>query len=103
MTRQEVIDLYFEGDRSLYAEYAAACLVQFAVDIEQGDAACALGDMPAMRRLAHGLKTLMLTLGRSDLSELARSIEEAASKDDMSAMHGAWRQLRTVLPQALDD
>lgn len=103
MTRQEVIDLYFEGDRSLYEEYAEACLVQFTVDIEQGDAACAQGDMAAMHHLAHGLKTLLQTLGRSELSELARTIERASVTGDTSVVHEAWRGLRTALPRALED
>lgn len=102
MTRQEAIDLYFEGDRSLYAEYAAACLTQFTADIEAGDAACARGEAPAMRRLAHSLKTVLMTLGRNDLSELARAIE-AAAEDGSSAWQEIWPALRAALPGALED
>lgn len=104
MTRQEVIDLYFEGDRSLYNAFAQACLEQFTHDIEQGNAACARGDMATMRHLSHGLKTLLQTLGRSDLSELARSIEEASTADERStAVLEAWRTLSAALPPTLDD
>lgn len=102
MTRQEVIDLYFEGDRSLHDEYAEACRAQFAVDVEHGDAACAQGDLAAMRHLAHGLKTLLQTMGRSDLSELARAIEEASVAGDKATTHEAWSHLRAALPTALD-
>lgn len=103
MTRQEVIDLYFDGDRSLYNEYAEACLVQFTLDIETGDVACAQGDMTTMRHLSHGLRTLMQTLGRSDLSALARSIEEACIAAQAPVVHEAWHRLRAALPRAFDD
>ncbi len=103
MTQQEVIDLYFEGDRSLYEEYAEACRAQFIVDVEQGDAACAQAALAAMRHLAHGLKTLLQTLGRSDLSELARTIEEASVAGDTVTVLEAWSHLRAALPTALDD
>ena len=102
MTRQEVIDLYFEGDRALYEEYAQACLAQFAIDIALGNAACAQEDMAAMRRLSHGLKSVLQTLGRSDLSEMARSIEEASASGGSAAASRAWRLLSAELPRALD-
>lgn len=104
MTRQEVIDLYFEGDRSLYNAFAQACVEQFTQDIDRGNAACAQGDMAALRHLSHGLKTLLQTLGRSDLSELARSIEEASAADAMCTdVLEAWRTLSAALPPTFED
>jgi HPt (histidine-containing phosphotransfer) domain-containing protein len=107
MTRQAqeqaLIDRYFEGDEPLYLEYAQACLVQFPLDVELGDAACARQDMPAIRHLAHALKTVLRTLGRRDLSEMASAIEDTAAMGKVSAVLEVWGTLRAALPRSLND
>ena len=53
----------FAGEEFLFKAYRASCLQQFPADIRQGDAACTAQDWPALRRLAHSLATVLLTLG----------------------------------------
>ena len=102
---ERVVEHYFAGDHGLYDSYRASCLRQFAVDRRTGDAALASGDLPALRRLAHSLKTVLLTLGHEGDSALARQLEcDAAQGMAMPAAAG-WQQLaqslsRLASPQA---
>lgn len=102
MTRQEAIDLYFEGDEALYADYVAACQSQFGADVEAGDAAVSRSDHLAVRRLAHALKSVLCTLGRSQHAEWASALENAALTQDVCAIQAAWHPLRAALLQSFD-
>lgn len=97
---QALIDSYFDGDRALYEEYKALCRDQFKLDAAQGDQACASGDATGLRHLAHSLKTVLRSLGRADLAELAFAIEELAV-DDRAAACARWPALRDGLLNAL--
>lgn len=97
---QALIDAYFDGDRALYEEYKALCRDQFKLDAAQGDQACATGDASGLRHLAHSLKTVLRSLGKADLSELAFAIEEQAA-GDMAAACAQWPALRDGLLSAL--
>lgn len=102
MSEQALIDLYFDGDRSLYEEYKALCRDQFKLDATEGDRALACGDIDGLRRLAHSLKTVLRSLGRPDLSDLAFAIEQLAADGDMGALQTPWHALREGLLDALD-
>ncbi|PZP33894.1 MAG: response regulator [Roseateles depolymerans] len=82
---------HFGGDRVLFEGFLAGCVERFADDLAQGDAACARGDAPELRRVAHGLKAVLHLLGQPALSELARGIEDDAAAGGLDA--AAWRQL----------
>ena len=84
------IATHFGGDAQLFTTYRAACLEQFAADVQAGDAAAQAHDWPALRRLAHSLATVLLTLGRPQDSLVARALEDAAAVADTAAQ-GAIR------------
>jgi CheY-like chemotaxis protein len=106
----EVIATYFGGDGALYRAYRTSCRVQFAADARAGDAAAAAADWPALRRLAHALKTVLLTLGESAAGTQAATLEaccaRAAAGDRSSepaqAAARLWPALRGQLSRLAD-
>ncbi|TXH59444.1 MAG: response regulator [Burkholderiaceae bacterium] len=94
---QATVARHFAGDRSLFLAYRASCVAQFAQDIRQGDDAMARGDAPAVRRLAHSLKSVLLTLGQPGASAQARQLEDAGARADWELCRPLWQALRTHL------
>ena len=93
---REAIATYFGGNSALFHAFRRSCLVQFSRDMADGDAALAGQDAAALRRVAHSLKSVLLTLGHPALSELARQAEnDAAGGRPESA--GSWHELRAGL------
>jgi len=91
------IALHFEGDSALYQAFAAACATQFALDALAGQAACEAGDLPALRRLAHNLKSALTMLGRDDVCELASLVEVQAAAGNLGSACASWRSLHSTL------
>jgi len=87
----------FDGDAQLYQAFAAACAAQFAQDVSIGQAGCDVGDLPALRRLAHNLKSALTMLGHDDLFAVAQSLESQAAAGDLLSAEASWRVLRTEL------
>ncbi len=96
---QATVARHFAGDRSLFLAYRASCVAQFAHDIRQGDDAMARGDAPAVRRLAHSLKSVLLTLGQPGPSAQARQLEDAGARADWELCRPLWQALRTHLAE----
>lgn len=88
---------HFAGNAALFTAYRASCLAQFPHDIEAGDTAVQAGDAHALRRLAHSLGTVLLTLGRPGDSVLARALESAAQAQGLQAAAPLWTNLRQRL------
>lgn len=95
----QAIATHFAGDEFLFKAYRASCLQQFPADVRQGDAACTAQDWPALRRLAHSLATVLLTLGHPAQSVRARQLENAAAQPAPEACLEHWRLLRAFLLQ----
>ena len=95
--QQAAVDRYFAGDRELYDAYRASCQRQFALDRRDGDAALATGDTAALRRLAHSLKTVLLTLGHEAESASARQLEADAAGGFADRLPAGWTQLARAL------
>ena len=95
----QAIATHFAGDDFLFKAYRASCLQQFPTDVRQGDAASAARDWPALRRLAHSLATVLLTLGHPAQSVRARQLENAAAQSAAEACGEHWRLLRAFLLQ----
>ncbi|EER60266.1 response regulator receiver protein [Acidovorax delafieldii 2AN] len=91
---------FFGGNRALYEAYRRACLAQFSKDLAAGDRAVAAADAPALRLVAHNLKSVMALLGEGAAAEQARNAEEAAASAALQPMQNHWRQLRSLV-QAL--
>ncbi len=85
---------HFANNRRLFDAYRERCFVQFVRDGEEGDRAAAAADLAALRRLAHNLRTVLLTLGRSEGHEVATRLEEAACAEDVPAAVAGWKALR---------
>lgn len=94
----QAVTLHFGGDEPLYRAFRAACLPQFDLDRQQGDQACEQRDAPALRRLAHSLKSVLLTLGHATESQLARQLEDSAEQADWPQSLAKWQALRQQLP-----
>jgi CheY-like chemotaxis protein len=88
---------HFGGNTPLYHAFRASCLQQFRADMAEGDQALAGGDAPALRRLAHSLKSVLLSLGHDQEAALAKALELAGEQADTAAMRALWPRLRTAL------
>lgn len=88
---------YFAGDRELYVSYRASCVAQFVHDQAMGDAALDRGDVSALRRLAHSLKTVLQTLGHGTASDWARTLETDAAEGRTDAAAKGWIRLSAEL------
>ena len=97
LAESEAVTTHFGGDERLFRAYRASCHAQFAADVRQGDAAHVAGDWQALRRLAHSLGTVLLTLGHPDGSAMARALEDVASEPDVAACQQGWARLRAFL------
>lgn len=93
----DVVERHFGGDRALYEAFSDACYGQFTLDLRQGDAADAAGDLPALRRLAHSLKSVLQTLGHEDASRTAAALEALAAEGDRVRAPAGWARLRAAL------
>lgn len=97
------VALYFDGDRALYDTYRRQCCLQFATDANDGDACCARGDWASLRRHAHSLKTVLLTLGEAGAGARALVLEQAAAAGDAEAARAHWPALAQVLRRLAAD
>lgn len=87
------VDVYFGGDQALFDEFLQACTHQFPVDLAQGHAACQAADWAALRRTAHNLKSVLLTLGYEGLSVQAAQCETFSQQGHPALAEVAWGQL----------
>lgn len=93
----DVVERHFGGDRALYEAFSEACRGQFTLDLRQGDAAEAAGDLPALRRLAHSLKSVLQTLGHEEASRRAAALEALAAEGDRNRAPAAWARLKAAV------
>lgn len=96
-SERAVVLSHFGGDQGLFLLFRASCIPQFAIDLRHGDEAVGQGNAPALRLLAHSLKSVLATLGHEALSELARQLERAAEAADWPASQTLWARLRQGL------
>lgn len=84
---------FFGGNRVLYDAYRATSLVQLAKDLEDGDRAVGAGDLEALRRVAHNLKSALAMLGQAAAAQEARATEEYAAQSASAQAHAGWTRL----------
>jgi len=101
--RAHAIQEYFEGNEELFDAYRSACIAQFPHDISQGDAASAAGELQTLRRVAHSLKSVLLTLGYPIVSAQARTLEETSHAGMRELARDQWAGLRSAVEQVLPD
>lgn len=97
---QDAVAVYFDGDAEFYRVFRASAVLQFPVDLREGDAAVQAGDVQALRRAAHTLKGVLLTLGYADLSAFAKTVEQAAQQSPWDEAVAGWRELSARLAAA---
>jgi HPt (histidine-containing phosphotransfer) domain-containing protein len=88
------VDTYFDGDQDFYQVFRSASVEQFAIDLKIGDDACAAGDATTLRRTAHSLKSVLLTLGYAEHSACAKGVELAAQQAPWAQAVAGWGDLR---------
>jgi CheY-like chemotaxis protein len=88
---------HFAGEEALFRAFRASCLAQFVSDCLTGDAAERNGDAPALRLLAHSLKSVLATLGHESMSNDARQLEASAHAGDWATSRALWLRLRQSL------
>lgn len=93
------VDAYFGGDAELFHLYRATCLAQFPHDVAAGDHASTSHDAPALLRVAHSLKTVLLTIGLPRLAAQARALEQACHAAQPDAAERNWKLLRAALAE----
>lgn len=93
----QVIRDHFDGDEALYFAFRASCLKQFADDIDRGNAAVHAADLDALRRLAHDLRSVLLTLDETVAAECATQLECRLLAGDCGGGLGLWGALRSEL------
>lgn len=97
----QAMQQHFGGDAALFAAFRSTCWAQFPDDLAAADAARAAGDAPALRRVAHSLKTVLRLIGRPDLARQATDVDEAAAAADWARLGPQWAALRDALGAAL--
>lgn len=97
---RHAIETHFNGDTQLFMMYRRACLTQFSVDIETGDLASENHDLPALRRIGHSLKTVLLTLAEEQGALLAKDLEQLAEQGALASSQQQWTLLRSALQDA---
>lgn len=99
-SQQRAIDDYFGGDAALHAAFSTQCAQQFAHDAAAGDQALAGSDLKELCRLAHSLKSVLLTLGHDSDSSCAARLEACAAQGQAQACASLWpglaRRLREL-------
>lgn len=93
----QAVQTYFGGDQALYDAYLAQCRPQFVHDAAAGDLAQRQADLPALRRLAHSLKSVWRCLGFDADSGLAAQVEDCAARQQADAAWAHWPALRARL------
>lgn len=94
---EKAVDIYFAGNIDLFKKYRAGCCEQFPVDIRTAETAITESDYFTLQRIAHNLKTVLLTIGYPNLSTLAGTIESMAAAQDEFALGPAWSSLQQAL------
>ncbi|RUP25076.1 MAG: response regulator [Curvibacter sp.] len=97
---RHAIETHFNGDTQLFLMYRQACLTQFSIDIEAGNLASQNQDLPALRRMGHSLKTVLLTLAEDQGAQLAKALEQLAEQEDLPSAQQQWGMLRCALQDA---
>lgn len=89
----------FGGDRELYDSFRAACLARLDTEQRQAQLWLQQGDLAALGRLGHSLKSALRLLGEPALAEQALALEQhcTSSESDIEGAQEAWGQLSQAL------
>jgi chemotaxis protein histidine kinase CheA len=96
----QAVSKYFEGDRALFMAFRTSCVAQFDVDLAEAEAAIEDRDAAVLRRVAHSLKAVLLTIGYNELSDVAKLVEHAAHQNHWESAVNHWQQFSQDLRKA---
>jgi CheY-like chemotaxis protein len=99
-----------EGDEELYRELLVIFRDSVPMQLENLLEALRVGNIVAVEQEAHSLKSAAANIGARVVSEVARSLEQAAKQHDVDAAHGfsaqlcsAFKELLTLLDVSADE
>lgn len=93
--RQRAIDAHFGGRAALFDAFMSHCVDQLPMDLQAGDAASTAGDVAALRRVAHNLKSVLQLIGSVGGHAAARELESACMAGaPLDALTAQWQALR---------
>jgi DNA-binding response OmpR family regulator len=95
--RRDAMASHFGGDALLFDAFEASCRLALRTDLRDVRAALPQRDLPAVRRVMHSLKSVLLMLGLPDLAGGARCLEQSALAGDLPACIAAWAELESGL------
>ena len=89
----------FGGDRELYGSFRAAFLARVETEQQQGLSQLRQGDLAALGRMGHSLKSALRLLGEPDLAAQAQVLERLCAQDAPATadVQAAWQQLSQEL------
>lgn len=96
-----VVSKYFGGDADFFATYQAACVSQFPIDLQTGAAASAALDTDGLMRTAHNLRSILLSLGFTSLSEEAATCEHCSQRGQVELAQASWDRLALYMTAVL--
>lgn len=96
----EAVAQYFGGDAALFLGFRTGCRRQFAQDLQAGRQAVQRGDAPALRRLAHNLKSVLTSLGQPTPAQAAQRLEQACAGQRWAEALHAWPAVEAALVDA---
>ena len=96
---EAAITQLFGGDRELYESFRAACLARLEAEQRQGLAWLQQGELAALGRLGHSLKSALRLLGEPALAEQALALERdcAPPAPNFERAQVAWGRLSRAL------
>jgi len=96
--KTDPVHVFFEGNQTLFDQFAAHCAIQFEVDCKQGDDAESLGDLSGIYTIAHSLSAALEMLGEKEMATQCRTLMRLTKEAGQSS-HAlqAWRELSKAL------
>jgi CheY-like chemotaxis protein len=94
---------HFAGDAALFQAFRRSCQQQFRADAAAGDLALQNADVQTLRHLGHSLKSVLESLGETQLADRACALEAAAVAADQAALAVHWPALAQGLRRLADE
>jgi HPt (histidine-containing phosphotransfer) domain-containing protein len=93
----DVVTKYFGGDAKFFSEYQASCAEQFPIDLHAGQTASAAADTQTLMRTTHNLKSILLMLGFTSISEEAATCEQCSQGGQVQLAQESWDRLAPMM------
>lgn len=88
---------FFGGDSHLHADFLETWRRGLAPEMARVEQHLSTGDLSAVTRIVHGMKSALHMLGQAQLADLASAIEQHCAEGDGAPAGLAWADLRSGL------